>query len=169
MNRRGALFPPGGSGLPVAQPVGRAPALEEVRPPRGLPSGRADYSTTTEIADALLQKAEVPFRTGPHLDYGRGKGLKLQEIPFAEVQRIYVENANESLPLSESEYAAIISAEYMVFGRKGLGGPQVAEVKQTHKDRISKAEKALIWVTNLISKKTKSGGANEQMFKNLFA
>jgi argininosuccinate lyase len=98
--------------------VNKARALEEVR---------ADYATTTEIADALLQKAEVPFRTGHHFaskltDYGRGKRMKLQEIPFAEVQRIYAENANLALPLSEKEYADIISAEYMVFGRKGLGG-----------------------------------------------
>ena len=105
--------------------VNKDRALEEVR---------ADYSTTTEIADALLQKAEVPFRTGHHFaskltDYGRGKGLKLHEIPFTEVQRIYAESANAALPLSEKEYADIISAEYMVFGRKGLGGPQVPETR----------------------------------------
>src|SRR5690606_6157528 len=108
--------------------VNKERALEEVN---------ADYSTTTEIADALLQKAEVPFRTGHHFasrltDYGRRKGLKLRQIPFAEVQRIYSENANAALPLSEKEYADIISAETMVFGRKGLGGPQVAEVKRLH-------------------------------------
>ena len=106
--------------------VNKDRALEEVR---------ADYSTTTEIADALLQKAEVPFRTGHHFaskltDYGRGKGLKLQDLPFAEVQRIYTENANAALPLRESEFHEIISAEYMVFGRKGLGGPQRAEFKR---------------------------------------
>ncbi len=106
--------------------VNKARALEEVN---------ADYSTTTEIADALLQKAEVPFRIGHHFaskltDYGRGKGLKLQEIPFAEVQRIYAENANAALPLSEKEYVDIISAQYMVFGRKGLGGPQPAEAQR---------------------------------------
>jgi len=93
----------------------------------------ADYATTTEIADALLQKADVPFRTGHHFaskltDYGRGKGLKLQEIPFAEVQRIYEEQAKTKLPLSAKEFREVISAETMVFGRKGLGGPQVAEV-----------------------------------------
>jgi argininosuccinate lyase len=109
--------------------VNKERALEEVR---------ADYSTTTEIADALLQKAEVPFRTGHHFaskltDYGRSKGMKLHEIPFAEVQRIYAENANEALPLSEKEYAGIISAEYMVFGRKGLGGPQLAETRRSLK------------------------------------
>jgi argininosuccinate lyase len=105
--------------------VNKARALEEVN---------ADYSTTTEIADALLQRAEVPFRIGHHFaskltDFGRGKGLKLHEIPFAEVVRIYEEQAKAKLPLSEAEFREVISAEYMVFGRKGLGGPQSTEVK----------------------------------------
>lgn len=79
--------------------VNKARALEEVN---------ADYSTTTEIADALLQKAEVPFRTGHHFaskltDYGRGKGLKIHEIPYSEAQRIYEEQAKDKLPLTEAE------------------------------------------------------------------
>jgi argininosuccinate lyase len=107
--------------------VNKARALEEVN---------ADYSTTTEIADALLQKAEVPFRTGHHFaskltDYGRGKGLKIHEIPYSEAQRIYEEQAKDKLPLTEAEFREVISAEYMVFGRKGLGGPQVMEVERT--------------------------------------
>jgi argininosuccinate lyase len=106
--------------------VNKARALEEVR---------ADYSTTTEIADALLQKAEVPFRTGHHFaskltDYGRGKGLKIHEIPYAEAARIYEEQAKAKLPLSEAEFREVISAEYMVFGRRGSGGPQLAEVRR---------------------------------------
>ena len=122
--------------------VNKARALEEVR---------ADYSTTTEIADALLQKAEVPFRTGHHFasqltDYGRGKGLKLHEIPFAEVQRIYAENANAALPLSEKEYADIISAEYMVFGRKGLGGPQATEAIHMRGEKLANANRNTVWL-----------------------
>ncbi|RPJ44760.1 MAG: argininosuccinate lyase [Betaproteobacteria bacterium] len=106
--------------------VNKARALEEVN---------ADYSTTTEIADALLQKAEVPFRTGHHFaskltDYGRGKCLKIHEIPYSEAQRIYEEQAKDKLPLSEQEFREVISAEYMVFGRKGLGGPQLTEVQR---------------------------------------
>jgi len=106
--------------------VNKARALEEVN---------ADYSTTTEIADALLQKAEVPFRTGHHFaskltDYGRGKGHKLTAIPYAETARIYDEQAKAKLSLTEAEFREVTSAEYMVSGRRGTGGPQVGEVRR---------------------------------------
>jgi argininosuccinate lyase len=102
---------------------------------RALDEVRADYSTTTEIADALLQRAEVPFRVGHHFasqltDYGRGKGLKLHEIPYAEAERIYAAETQQKLPVSEADFREIISAEYMVFGRRGIGGPQLAEVNR---------------------------------------
>ena len=91
---------------------------------RALAEVNADYSTTTEIADALLQRADVPFRIGHHFasqltDYGRGKGLTLHEIPYAEAARIYAADTQQKLPLNEAAYREIISAEYMVFGRQG--------------------------------------------------
>ena len=100
---------------------------------RALAEVKADYSTTTEIADALSQKADVPFRIGHHFasrltDYGRGKGLKLHEISHAEATRIYEADVRQPFPLGEQDFARIISAEYMVFGRRGTGGPQLAEV-----------------------------------------
>ena len=106
--------------------VNKARALAEVQ---------ADYSTTTEIADALMQKANVPFRIGHHFaskltDYGRSNHLKLHEIPYAEAQRIYQEQTQQPLPLAEAVYREVISAEYMVFGRKGIGGPQLSEVNR---------------------------------------
>jgi argininosuccinate lyase len=104
-----------------------------VNPARALAEVRADYATTTEIADTLMQKANVPFRVGHHFasritDFGRGKGLKITEIPYAEAQRLYREQTQDELPISEVQFKEAISAEYMVFGRKGLGGPQPAEV-----------------------------------------
>jgi argininosuccinate lyase len=100
---------------------------------RALAEVRADYSTTTEIADALAQRADVPFRTGHHFaskltDYGRGKGLRLADIPYAEAARLYREETKQAFPLSEKDFAEVISPEYMVFGRKGKGGPQPAEM-----------------------------------------
>lgn len=60
-------------------------------------------------------------------------------LGIAEVRCIYSENANSSLPLQEHKYREIISAEYMVFGRKGLGAPKVKEVRRC----IAKAITAL--------------------------
>jgi argininosuccinate lyase len=102
---------------------------------RALAEVRADYSTTTEIADALMQRADVPFRIGHHFaskltDYGRERGLKLQEIPYAEAAGIYEGETKQAFPLGEKDFAEVISAEYMVFGRKGIGGPQLAEVNR---------------------------------------
>jgi argininosuccinate lyase len=113
-----------------------------VNPERALAEVRADYSTTTEIADALLQRANVPFRIGHHFasqltDYGRGHGLKLHEIPYAEAARIYAAGTQTAFPLTAADFAEIISAEYMVFGRKGTGGPQLDEV-----ERMLAAERA---------------------------
>jgi len=102
---------------------------------RALDEVRADYSTTTEIADALMQRADVPFRTGHHFaskltDYGRSKGLRIHEIPYAEAARLYREQTQQDFPLDAKAFAEVISAEYMVFGRRGLGGPQAAEVER---------------------------------------
>jgi argininosuccinate lyase len=95
----------------------------------------ADYSTTTEIADALMQKADVPFRIGHHFaskltDHGRGKGLKLHEIPYADAARIYEADAKQPFPLAEADLRKAISAEHMVFGRRSIGGPQLAEMNR---------------------------------------
>lgn len=143
--------------------VNKERALEEVR---------ADYSTTTEIADALLQKAEVPFRAGHHFaskltDYGRGKGLKIHEIPHAEAARIYEAEAKQAFPLSEKEFAEIISAEYMVFGRKGLGGPQVVEVKRMLAEEHGTASVNATWLQAQAGGFAQSQEICEKMFAML--
>ena len=52
----------------------------------------------------------------------------MREIPYREAARIYQTIADQPLPLSEREFAEVSSPEYMVFGRVGVGGPQLAEV-----------------------------------------
>jgi argininosuccinate lyase len=122
--------------------VNKARALEEVK---------ADYSTTTEIADALSQRADVPFRIGHHFaskltDYGRGRGIKLEEIPYAEAARLYQEQTKQAFPLSEAGFADVISAEYMVYGRKGVGGPQPAEVNRMLAAERGKVADEFAWL-----------------------
>ncbi len=99
----------------------------------------ADYSTTTELADILQRDAGVPFRTGHHfaselVNYGRGKGLKPSQIPYAEAERIYSESAKTMpqsdirFPLSDARFREALSADNMIRSSCGLGGPQPDEV-----------------------------------------
>ena len=118
---------------------------------RALAEVNSDYSTTSEIADALLRKADVPFRIGHHFasmltSYGRSHGLKPSEIPYAEAARIYQAEAKQAFPLSEAEFRETISAEHMVFGSRGIGGPQSAEVTRMLADGQGKVKSDLDWL-----------------------
>ena len=118
---------------------------------RALAEVRADYSTTTEIADALLQRANVPFRHGHHFasaltDHGRTRRITLDAIPFAEVRRIYQEQSGQALPLAEAEFKEVISAEYMIHARRGVGGPQRAEVERMLADESTRCNQDRVWL-----------------------
>ena len=111
---------------------------------RALAEVHADYSTATELADALLQRADVPFRVGHEFasaltDFGRSQRLSLREIPYREAARIYEAMTGRPLPLDAQALAEILSPEFMVFGRKGLGGPQLAEA-----DRMLSAQQQAV-------------------------
>jgi argininosuccinate lyase len=119
---------------------------------RAMAEVNADYSMTTEIADALLQKADVPFRSGHRFaslltDYGRGLGLKLGEIPYSEAVRIYkAADTTQDFPLGETEFKQTIDAEHMVYGMQGSGGPQIAEVDRMLADEQTRVTADLGWL-----------------------
>ena len=102
---------------------------------RALAEVNADYSTMTEVADMLVREGNVPFRIGHHFaseltNYGRSTGKRPTEIPYTEAVRIYRDVAGEKLPLTEAQFKASMSAENMVFGALGRGGPQREEVNR---------------------------------------
>jgi len=139
---------------------------------RALAEARADYSTTTEIADALMQKADVPFRIGHHFaskltDYGRGHGLKLGDIPYAQAARIYQEQTQQALPLDEPAFREVISAEYMVFGRKGTGGPQLSEVHRMLSEATEEIAADHLWLKNSTGHLARAAAALDQAFNAL--
>ncbi len=106
-----------------------------VNAPRALQEINAEYSTMTEVADFLMQRANVPFRIGHHFaadlaKYGRSNNLTPVQIPFAQAQRIYREDTKQEFPLSEADFKQALSAEYMVASRKGVGGTQPEEVRR---------------------------------------
>lgn len=139
---------------------------------RALAEVNADYSTTTEIADALLQRADVPFRIGHHFasqltDFGRGKGLTLDQIPYAEANRIYAAENRQPLPLDEAAFREITSAEYMVYGRKGVGGPQPAEVRRMLGDERGKAAADRQWHGDASARLATAAAALDRAFNKL--
>jgi len=102
---------------------------------RSLAEVNRDYSAMTNLAEGLVQSAGVPFREAHEFasqltDYGRGRGLRPPEIAYAEAARIYRECTSESMPLSESDFAAAIDAQRILATRRGRGGPQSAEVQR---------------------------------------
>jgi len=118
---------------------------------RAMAEVNADYAMTTGIADALLKKADVPFRVGHHFaslltDFGRGLGLKLREIPYSEAVRIYKADAKQDFPLREAEFRDMIDAEHMVYGMKGAGGPQIAEVDRMLAHEQGKVNSGFDWL-----------------------
>ncbi len=139
---------------------------------RALAEVKADYSTTTEIADALMQKADVPFRIGHHFaskltDYGRGNRLKINDIPYAEAARIYRQQTQQALPLSEAAFREVISAEYMVFGRKGIGGPQISEVNRMLTQARADVAADLAWLSDAKDQLAHADNVLEQTFRAL--
>ena len=153
-----------------AVPAGRGRNCSEQA--RALEEVKADYSTTTEIADALSQRADVPFRIGHHFaskltDYGRGRGIRLQEIPYAEAARLYQEQTKQAFPLTAAGFAEVISAEYMVYGRKGVGGPQPAEVNRMLAAERGQVAAELAWLKARNDHLARAGAALERAFDAL--
>lgn len=143
--------------------VNEARALEEVE---------ADYSTSTEIADALAQRADVPFRIGHHFaskltDYGRARGLKLGAIPYAEAAKLYHDEHGLTFPLSAADLAEVVSARYMVFGRRGRGGPQPAEVRRMLDAERERLDEERAWLASRNGALASAGEAREQTFTAL--
>ncbi len=166
--------------VPSARPVAVIDLIARVveglvvDPERALAEVREDYSTTTEIADTLLTRAEVPFRTGHHFaslltDHGRSRGLRLHEIAFADAQRIYLEQTGTPLPLTEDAFREAISPEYMVFGRRGRGGPQLAEVRRMQDEQTAAVAGTRRWLDETRSRLAQASRARDSAFSSIAA
>jgi len=105
----------------------------------------ADYSVMTEFADTLLREARVPFRVGHKVAsdlaaYGRANGKRPIDLTFEEVAEVYRKSAGAEIPLKPQQVRDALSAERFVESRRGIGGPQPAEMERMiegHRARIA--------------------------------
>lgn len=110
----------------------------------------ADYSSMTELADALRREAGVPFRTGHHFaseltTYGRERGKRPLDLTDEEVAAVYRDAAGEDFPLSEEQLRRALDPAAIIQSRKGAGGPQPDEARRMLAKQKSGAEALLSW------------------------
>ena len=99
----------------------------------------------TEVADALLREAGVPFRVGYNFasavtTYGRQNGKTPSQITYAEYQQIYKDVNGAPLPLEADQMQQVVDPRRVVANRRGRGGPQPAEVERMlaqHRTRVA--------------------------------
>lgn len=111
----------------------------------------ADYSTMTELADALLREAGVPFRTGYAVasaltTYGRAEGRRPPDLTHAEVDAVYREVAGDALPLTAAQLSDVFDPAAVVRQRAGTGGPQPAETRRMLAAQRDATAEAAAWV-----------------------
>jgi argininosuccinate lyase len=144
-----------------------------VNPDRTLETVNADYSTMTELADALLRAADVPFRIGYNFasavtTYGRANGKTPSQITYAEYAQIYKDsNGGAALPLTEQQLQEAIDPRKMVSNRRGRGGPQPAEVRRMLSEHQGRLASDRAWVSSERQKMTRAEADLNAVFARL--
>jgi argininosuccinate lyase len=144
-----------------------------VNPERTLETVNADFSTMTELADALLRGAGVPFRIGYNFasavtTYGRTHGKTPTQISYAEYSKIYQElNGGTRLPLTEDQLQDAIDPRKMVANRRGRGGPQPAEVRRMVSEHQTRLASDRQWVAGERQKMTRAEAGLDAVFNQL--
>ena len=116
--------------------VDRDRALEELL--RG-------FSTMTEVADMLVREAGLPFRAAHHYasalaDYARLHQRRAGSLTDEELQDIYRDAMDKPLPVPVEKVRRAMDPAGMLTDRKGMGGPQPAEVSRMlreHRDSVA--------------------------------
>jgi argininosuccinate lyase len=140
-----------------------------VDPERALEEIDSDYSTMTEVADVLLRHADVPFRIAYHYasgltTYGRANGKRPRDLTDAELLRLYEETTGEKMPLPVAQIRDAMDPVAMVGARKGLGGPQEAEVVRMLGQRAETLLADSAWLDASRMHLQDSGSSLEQSF-----
>ncbi|MEU8515225.1 lyase family protein [Kitasatospora sp. NPDC048722] len=141
---------------------------------------RSDYSTTSELANVLQRDCDVPFHVGHRfasalVTYGRGGGLTVEQLDFAEARRLYREIAvgfdgvDDELPLTEARFRAALDPVDMVASYRGLGGPQPAEFRRMLAQARAAVGADASWLDEVAGRLSSAEAALEASFGELAA
>lgn len=112
----------------------------KVDPERSMEELNLDWTCSQEIADVLMSKYGLPFRTGHHfasdiVTFARANAITPKEFSYADAQAVYAKLAEadksipQALPMSEDDFRAALNPRAIVENRKVKGGPQASEMQ----------------------------------------
>ena len=150
----------------------------EVKPERALEELNLDWTCSQEIADVLMRKYEVPFRTGHHfaseiVTYARQNNVTPATLTYEEASRIYARLAAEdisvpqSLPLTAAEFRSCLDPVAIVHNRAVKGGPQPQELQLMLGEANKRLAKQEQWQAKAKSKVDKAEAELNKRFKEL--
>ncbi|HLZ05421.1 MAG TPA: lyase family protein [Bradyrhizobium sp.] len=149
--------------------VNKARAREELE---------ADWTSTMNLAELLLQAHQIPFRVGhgfasQMVGYARPLNLTPKTIPFNVVTDLFAktlakfEMPAQPFPMSEAEFRDVMSPEWIVTHTKGVGGPQPAETERMLKQARQRLEADTAWLAERRGNLAKADAALDQAFAAL--
>jgi argininosuccinate lyase len=99
-------------------------------------AAEAGYATATDLADWLVREAGIPFReahhiTGAAVKLAESKGVALDQVPLAELQRVDSR--------IDARVFAALSVDASVAARTSYGGTAPEQVRM----RVAEARTAL--------------------------
>ena len=109
------------------------------------------FSTMTEVADTLLRKANVPFRTAHAYasaltDLCRAEGRTAATLTDRELKHTYRTVTGNPLPLAPAVVRAALDPVALIANRRGFGGPQPAQMRaalDAHRASVAAQERWL--------------------------
>lgn len=106
-----------------------------IDPDRAKAAIERSFATSAQIAELLVKKADLSFREVQNFAAAlvlraRSTHRQLVSLTGEEIEEIYSSMFDQSLPVEITDLRSALDASTMVFSRRGLGGPQLAETKR---------------------------------------
>ena len=97
-----------------------------IDPERSLAELNLDWTCSQEIADVMMRKYQIPFRTGHHFASEIVTYARKNNIPPSDFSKD--KSLPAMLPLTRAEFKAALNPAAIVAARAVKGGPQPAEM-----------------------------------------
>jgi argininosuccinate lyase len=151
-----------------------------VNPKRSLEELEDDWTTSMELAEVLEKEHQIPFRVGHGfasaiVEYARANGLRPRDFPYAKAQELYADTITRfklpdtKLPLPEKQFREVLSPEWMVRSRVGIGGPQPAEVQRMLQEAKGRLQQDNEWMRATRARLADADARLDAAFKRLVA